>query len=210
MNHPYAFAGPYARCYSVPDMAMDPRHVFIVHEILKAWRFKNALELGSFCGASSTAFVEAINSGSQMVATFCDTSPTASLWDVVGNCIDPARARVTKDPSYQVLEADEDFDFVLVDADHTLAGVLPELHRLIVRKPLCVMAHDTSATANGYQHAEGAELLKRAFLLHPEYRCIEDAERRDGEQTHRGLFFATTDLELHDVALEVYGRLGQS
>jgi predicted O-methyltransferase YrrM len=201
---PYPFYGSYAGCYSNRDMAMDERHVGILHGILLGWPFKNALELGSFCGASSTAFVEAINGGSEMIATFCDAQPTESLWSVVRNCEQPGRVRVTADLSWHVLESPETFDFVLVDANHDLESVSLELERLLVRKPLCVMAHDTNATRMGYPKAEGAHHLKRTFQQHDDYYCIEDAARRDGEQTERGLFLATTDPELFRLAVEVY------
>jgi predicted O-methyltransferase YrrM len=180
MNPPYKFENSYADCYCVRDMAMDERHVFMLHSVLSGWPFRNALELGSFCGASSTAFVEAINGGSEMVATFCDAEPTESLWQVVRNCKQPGRVRVTADLSWLVLESPEDFDFVLVDANHDLESVSKELQRLMVRRPLCVMAHDTNATRMGYRRAEGAELLKRTFIEDPDYFCIEYAMRRKG------------------------------
>ncbi len=204
--NPYAFTEKYADCYLNRQMAMDARHVYLMHDILKAWPFKNALELGSWYGASSTAFVEAINAGLPMTATFCDVQLTSSLRNVASNCKTPGRVRLTSEPSWNVLESAEDFDFVLVDAGHTLESVLPELHRLVVRKPLCVMAHDTNATAAGYPKAEGAELLKRAFDLMPGYSCVEDRQRREGEQTERGLFFATSSPELFALAESVFNK----
>jgi predicted O-methyltransferase YrrM len=200
----YTFDGPYAACYSIRYMAMDERHVAMLHGVLSGWPFKNALELGSFRGASSTAFVEAINNGSPMVATFCDAEPTESLWSVVRNCSQPGRVRVTADLSWHVLESPETFDFVLVDANHDLESVTLELERLLIRKPLCVMAHDTNATRMGYPKAEGAHHLKRTFQQHDDYYCIEDAARREGEQTERGLFLATTDPALFRMAVEVF------
>ncbi len=204
--NPYAFTGVYSHCYINRDMAMDERHVFMVHEILKSWPFKNALELGSFWGASSTAFVEAINGGAKMRATFCDTTITPGLWDVVHNCKRPDRVRVTREPSFNVLESAEDFDFILVDADHKIQSVQPEIDRLLIRKPLCVVAHDTNATAAGYRCAEGAALLKSSFQSMLDYYCLEDHEKRDGEQTERGLFLATTSPELHGIAQEIYSK----
>lgn len=203
---PYTFNGAYDGCYAEPSGAMDFRHVFMLHDILRGWDFRNALELGSYNGASATAFVEAINAGSPMVATFCDIEPTESLWNVVRHCYDPAKVRVTKESSYLVLESAENFDFVLVDASHDIASVTAELQRLILRKPLCVMGHDTNASATGYPLAEGAALLKRAFQLMPEYQCIEDAKWREGEETHRGLFLATTSAELFALAERAYEK----
>lgn len=197
---PFFFDGPYGGCYAVPAMAMDRRHVYLIHDILKRWPFKNTLELGSWMGASSTAFVSAINAGSPMVATFCDVSPTDSLWDVVGNCRYPERVRVTADKSWEVLESSEDFDLVLVDANHDRASVQAELDRLVIRRPLCIIAHDTSATASGYPHAEGAKMLadelRTTWRNRWEYQTFEDNARREGEETHRGLTIATNDPAL--------------
>jgi hypothetical protein len=204
MNAPYTFTGDYANAYINRDMAMDERHVYTVHGILSAWPFQNALELGSFCGASSTAFVEAVNVGSVKRATFCDLDLYDPLCDVIRSCRYPNRVRMTREPSWNVLEADEDFDFVLVDANHDLESVTEELCRLTPRRPLCVMAHDTNASAAGYEKSEGAYLLKRTFESMPGYQCIEDCRVREGEKTHRGLFLATTDPELFRLAVEVY------
>ncbi len=203
---PYTFTEAYAGCYQVPSMAMDARHVFILHGILSAWPFWNALELGSFCGASSTAFIEAINGGSKMNATFCDTQVTKSLIDVVENSDDMERVRITPEPSCQVLDSAEVFDFVLVDANHDVASVAPEIERLLIRRPLCVMAHDTNATAAGYVKAEGALMLKRTFEMADDYLTIEDAVNRPGEETSRGLFFATTSPDLHRIAAEIFAK----
>lgn len=203
---PFEFTGAYANCYINPDVAMDQRHVFILYEILSSWPFKSALELGSFWGASSTAFVEAINSGSEMTATFCDINVSNGLRSVMSNCKHQDRVRLAANLSSHVLSSADPFDFVLVDAFHDTASVTPELEQLMIRKPLCVMAHDTNATAAKYPHAEGAEMLKRAFEDLPEYHCFEDCERRAGERTERGLFLATTDVRLFRVACGAFGK----
>jgi hypothetical protein len=203
VNEPYRFDGAYARCFAVPEVAMDKRHVFLLHDILCSWPFENALEIGSFNGASSTAFVEAINKGSGLGklgnATFCDVAPTHSLMSVVRNCRPHYRVDVTSRTSCEVLDSDESFDFILVDGNHDAESVAKELMRLIVRKPLCVMAHDTNATEAGYPACEGAKLLKDTFKSMG-WKCLEDSKRRDGERTERGLFFATQNQELFDHA----------
>lgn len=206
---PYTFDGPYAQALSDPRMAMDRRHIYMLHAVLLAYPFRNVLELGSYRGASSTAFIEAINVRPEMQVTFCDVNPTDSLWEVTGNCLRPDQVRVTKDPSWNVLESAEDYDFVLVDANHDLASVTAELHRLVVRRPLCVMAHDTNATAAGYPHAEGAQLLKRTFRTLDGYWSIEDAIDRPGEETSRGLFLATTSDEIMRKASGIFERWSQ-
>ncbi len=209
MTEPYRFDMAYARCFAVPQMAMDKRHIFLMHEILCSWPFKSALEIGSFNGASATAFVEAINKGQGLgesgIATFCDVSPTHSLMSVAMNCRDVDRVRITPQPSCVVLESQEPYDFILVDGNHDAESVAKELMRLIVRKPLCIMGHDTHATESGYPLCEGAKLLKDTFASMG-WKCLEDSDKRDGEWTQRGLFLATQNDELFARASESFAR----
>lgn len=211
LTEPYSFDVPaYAGCYDFADAAMDRRHVYLLNEILCSHPFACALELGSFNGASATAFVEAINCGRGLgvsgVATFCDVAVTDSLVDVARNCRDPKRARITPIPSWMVLDSSLPFDFILVDASHDEDTVTLELKRLMRRRPLCVMAHDTAATEAGYSGCEGAAMLKRTFVADAGYHCLEDCRKRDGERTERGLFFATTDRGLYETAKGIYEK----
>jgi hypothetical protein len=201
---PYSFTGPYAGCFESSESAMDLRHIFMMHGVLTSRIFDSALEIGCFNGASSTAFVEATNSGHVSLATFCDVSLTESLIDVVQSAQFPQRVRVTRQPSWQVLDTNETFDFILVDAAHDIDSVSLELKHLVRRRPLCVMAHDTSATDHGYSKCEGAKMLKNHFLRDEGYHCVEDRSVRQGERTERGLFLATTDTSLYKAAFDVF------
>jgi len=204
---PYSFnCDAYGHCYDRPDIAMDKRHVFMLHAVLRAWPFKHALELGSFHGASSTAFIEAIYAGSGMDALFCDMRVTPQLLRVIAKCVGMGRANWTESPSWDVLKSDKSFDFVLVDACHDIESVSRELKELMRQRPLCVMAHDTNATDAGHAKCEGAKMLKETFQSLPEYLCIEDCKRRDGERTERGLFLAAKDAELFKVAIAAFNR----
>jgi hypothetical protein len=206
---PYAFTGPYAGGLEFPETAMDKRHIFMLHEILCAWPFKSALEIGSFKGASATAFIEAINRGVGLGesggALFCDVSVSDSLIEVVTSCRYPDRVRITPQPSWAVLDSAEDYDFVFVDAAHDLDSVSVEIKKLLRRRPLCVMAHDTNATAAGYSKCEGAQLLRETFMKQAGYRCIEDCVKRSGERTDRGLFLATHG-DLFDLATAAFAK----
>ncbi len=202
---PFEFAGPYAGCYAEPIGTTDKRHVYMMHGILSAWPFRHALEIGSYNGATATAFVEAIGK-SLSLATFCDLYPSKSLRDVVAACRDQNRVNILAQRSVQVLENSVAYDFIFVDACHDIASVTPEVQRLMWRRPLCVMAHDTNATAAGYPACEGAEMLKRTFESQPDYLCIEDNRQREGERTERGLFLATKDEDLFRIAREVFEK----
>lgn len=211
-SQPYAFDGPYAACFATEAdrrMAMDKRHIHMMHAVLMSHPFTRALELGSWKGASTSAFFEAIRRGHKMWFDFCDTMLQPELlacWQQ----LHPRQAAPFWDYSWSVLslaKADR-YDFIFVDANHDLASVQKELAELVRLRPLCLMAHDTNATAAGFPHAEGAALLKRTFIDLPGYLCVEDAAKRPGEQTERGLFLATTDPAIHEAATSIFARMG--
>ena len=198
---PYLFDGRYSACYVDVPFCIDQRHVYIIHEVLTSWPFKHALEIGGYMGASSTAFVEANKRDWDLRLTFCDVEPTDSLRQVI------AGHRLVTKPSWELLDdPGEQFDFILVDGNHDSASVGMELQRLIPREPLCVMAHDTSASSAGFPLCEGARELKETFIDLPGYRCIEDAAYRPGELTHRGLFLATRDADLFAIARQAFEK----
>ncbi len=206
MKKPYEFTGDYKDCFVDPKMAMDKRHIYLMHDILCHWPFESALEIGSFVGASGTAFVEAINKGAAMQAMFCDITLMPNLHKVLGNCKDQSRVETHRGKSVEALGSERYFDFVFVDGDHSLEGVKPEIEHLMRRRPLCVMGHDTNNTAIGYPMSEGALALKKKFLADAEYLCLEDKTKRDGEWTERGLFFATTNVDLFNIAKGIYDQ----
>lgn len=208
---PYTFDGPYAGCYANRAMCVDERHVYLMYEILKSWAFDSALEIGSYNGASSTAFVEAIRQNKLWRALFCDRFITPSLMNVLENGAahpDSVYSPVTtqQQDSVFVLSAPEPFDFIFVDGNHDMASVAPEVEQLVRRRPLCVMAHDTNAMDAGYPKAEGAKYLKETFQKLSGYQCIEDAEKRDGEEAHRGMFLATSDPRLFRIASTLFDK----
>lgn len=186
---------------------MDQRHVYLLYDLLCLGQFASALEIGSYNGASSTAFVESLKR-TQGHITLCDINPTESLLKVSGQA-PQSRLTLTPQPSTQVLGWPEEFDCVFVDGFHRMEDVGPELELLLKRKPRCVMAHDTSATRSGLKECEGAQHLKSVLFDHCGYQCIEDAEVRDGERTHRGFLFATTDAELFQGAQGLFEKWGR-
>lgn len=207
MKPPYTFDGPYAGCYANAPMCADQRHVYVLHDILCAWPFQSALELGCYDGASTTAFVEAFKKRPFNI-TLCDTNPRANLLEIWQHVQGGNGKNVTISSafSWDVLARSDEFDFIFVDANHDIGSVSRELVHLVRRKPLCVMAHDTNGTAAGYPDLEGAAHLAQVFRAMRGYRCIEDCEKREGEETDRGLFFATTDPALHSVAAGIFDK----
>lgn len=183
---------------------MDKRHIYLMYEILRlGWN--STLEIGCYNGASSTAFIEALNNGYVKQATFCEVSVRPSLLSVLKNAKDPSKVRLSKSPSWQVLDVAEEFDFIFLDAAHDAESVAIETRKLLRRRPMCLMAHDTNSTAAGFSHCEGALALKEAFYAQDDYLCLEDAVERPDELTHRGLFLATTSVEVYASARALFG-----
>lgn len=204
---PYTFDGPYGGCYANRQMCVDERHVYLMHSILCAWPFNHALEIGSYNGASSTAFVEAVSENNLRTATLCDLHPTDSLRAVVSaNRQDALMVQISAAHSCEQLSHRFSFDFIFVDGNHDMESVKPEVEQLLIRRPLCVMAHDTNATDAGYPKAEGAKFLKETFQTLNGYQSIEDAEFRDGEETQRGMFLATSDPRLFEIASGLFAK----
>jgi len=204
---PYDLA-KYPNIWDWAGASIDQRHLFWMYDILLAGHFQHALEIGCLNGASSTAFVEAINAGRLQKATFCDIELRPSVKSVLAPCRFSDRVKTFEGRSVDLLKQSDPFDFVFVDGDHRLASMPEELDLLLKRKPMCVMAHDTNALAVGYRECDGPPLLKWAFQTTAPYLCLEDNAPRPGEDTYRGLFFATTSPDLFEAARESLKKWG--
>lgn len=205
LSVPYEFTGAYANCYADRQNCMDERHVYMLHDLLLAGGFKNALEIGCYHGASTTAFLEASHKNPNLKVSLCDMVIGREVMPVISHR-ESERVNVFQGISVDLLKKCKDFDFVLVDGSHDIVSVAAELPYLLWDKPRCIVAHDTSATDHGYDCAEGAKLLRYALSIHPEYGqfTYEDDYRRPGEETHRGLFMATTDARFFGRATEIF------
>lgn len=201
MNTPYTFDGQYSYCYTHPSNCADKRHVYTIYELLRTGLFSNALEVGTSDGATSTAFVEAAKVTPTLRYTCCDIQVAqATLMVVPGDHFYLGK-------SVEILrDTQEPFDFIHLDGDHTVEGVAEELAAIDRTHLLAITGHDTSASVAGYKLCEGAELLRRTVMYDWGWYCIEDNLRRDGEETHRGLFFATPSPGVYKRALSAFRR----
>ena|GEM_PF-772516 len=199
---------PYPQIWDWSGASLDRRHLFWMFEILAAGNFQHALEIGCLNGASSTAFVEALNRGHLQRATFCDIKLRPTFQAVLDHCQVHDRVRTYEGRSVDLLRESEPFDFVFIDGDHRTPNVQQEIELLLQRKPLCVVAHDTNAHVLGYGDCEGPPPLKWAFQTTEPYLCLEDNAPRPGEDTARGLFVATTSPTVFAAAREALKKWG--
>ncbi len=195
---PFDF-GTYPHVWRKPEWSVDRRHIYWLYDLLASGRIRTALEIGCLHGATSAAFVEALNRGKLEHGIFCDVEILPALRETLDRCADQERIRIFTGMSVDLLDAGGSFDMVFIDGDHRLEAVSAELKRLLRMRPRCIMAHDTNTTAAGHRDCEGPTYLKHR-LQALGWFCLEDSLPRRGERTHRGMFFATTDPDLYEIA----------
>jgi hypothetical protein len=190
-----------------PDWIADKRHVEIIHQILIRNDFKRVAELGSYTGFSTAAFIEALNQGKDFKLHIIDPCPTKQLRTLISMCKKPQNVILHTQKGEDVLAKWRDFDFVFVDADHSIKGAGADLLMLLRNETPNIMAHDTNLFNIGNNQGEGSDLIGRVLSSHKDYMCIEDKKQRPNELTDRGLFFASREKEKHKIAEEVFKEL---
>jgi hypothetical protein len=192
--------GAYPHGWQKPEWSTDRRHIEWIFDLLASGKFKTGLEIGCLHGAISSAFVEAVNRDALQQATFCDIDFKPAFRETLAQCRHTERLWPFAGRSADLLRQGGGYDFVMIDGDHRLTPVWEELEALLRLAPKCIMAHDTSATPAGYSECEGPGYLKWRLQTTPGFFCLEDNFVRRGEATERGMFLATTDLEVFEIA----------
>lgn len=160
---------------------MDERHIGMLYQALIHAGIhdsvRTAIEIGSHRGASTAAFVEALNIGSLDHLTCIDPHPTPQLHRVLG-MVERGCARVIPKTSDACsLKA----DFVFIDGDHGWPAIHEVARCLALDVPVIAM-HDTQGHYGCGGSALAAAVLREAVGR----EFTEDAEQRPGEFTHRG------------------------
>lgn len=160
----------------------------LLYNILTTARFRKVLEIGCYNGASTSAFVQAINDGANFELHLCDPHFRDGLKRTVGMC----KRRVFLHERRSLDVIDRSFDFIFVDGDHSYENVREEVALLLKHNVRSVVAHDTHEP-----HCEGSVYLAETYRASRGHLCLEDALPRPGEWTHRGFFFATRDFDVY-------------
>ena len=192
-----------------PEWLTDKRHIEVIYEFIMANDFNRVAEIGSYSGASTAAFIEALNQGKDFNLHIAEINPTRQLRALISTCKKPDNVILHVQSGEEVLAHWKGFDFVFIDGDHDVKGAGAELLMILRHGIPNLMAHDTNIhEIDKINHpCKGAELIGRAFKSHKDYYWLEDKEERRDEFTDRGLFFATMDEEKHKVAQEIFERL---
>lgn len=179
---------------TVPMWAMDLRHVTLLQRLLELLRPKVAVEIGSYLGHSTCAFAAA-----QQKVGFdlhlVEIKPTPQLRSLIGLCA--SNTWLHTEPSW---EANIKGDFVFIDGDHEWPALADLCHALSVNTPVIAL-HDT---CNSLKQCWGSKLAADILRQAPGRTWYEDAETREGEDTHRG--FGVSVLNNHPGIHQVFNQ----
>jgi len=171
-----------------PPWHMDAIHIQQLYRLCERIRPRVVVEVGSYMGASTSAFAEAMRDGFIEQLRCHDTKPQPELLKVLDHADDNADSRRVQlsDIPYPAMPIYA--DLILIDADHEHGAVLDTLAALCMSCPHIVM-HDSNTINIGLGCSgvdRAVKLLKKASGL----KWHEDAVKRPGMWTHRGLFYA--------------------
>lgn len=178
----FGFAPPKLLYPTSHHYYMDARHVGWIHSELSTGRYRRCLEIGSYHGYSTCAFLDAVRRGWVDEFHVCEPRVTAELVRTVNHY--GVKVVVHEERSVDLLRRDAAWDLVLVDGDHSAKTVQEETQLLL--GVTAVFAHDSK----GLLGCDGPPKLVEAFEQDPRYWSTEDSAFRVGERTERGLFFA--------------------
>jgi hypothetical protein len=175
-------------------MSMDRVHAEWMLAVLTALEPRSVIEVGCYAGVSTTAILKAYDAGSvdevhlidiriqDTVRAMAASRGRVELWEMTS-----VQALPLIDPAGDVV--------AVIDGDHSLAAVQPELELVLAKNPAAIIAHDVTAEAAGYGQCEGARWLWET-LQASDWHCVVDCRRRADAATHRGLLVACrTDLD---------------
>lgn len=180
-------------------MSMDRVHAHWVLAVLQAMEPQCVIEIGCYAGVSTAAIVKAYDEGCVDEAHLVDIEIQRTVRQFATT---RPRVHLHERPSVDVLPTIKPSgDLVaIVDGDHSLQAVSHELPLLLEKYPRCIIAHDVTSEAAGYDRCEGARWLWEE-LQRLGWLCMVDCRKRPNARTHRGLLVACRTADIDDVAL---------
>lgn len=180
-NIPYA--GTIDGAHSNPPWNMDVIHIQQLYRLCERIKPRVVVEVGSYMGASTSAFVEAMRDG-YVEQLYCyDIRPTEALRRVVAQAPNDNAAIY----SMPYPESPRYADLIFIDGDHEHGAGWDALAAVVMGCPHIVM-HDSNCINVGLGCrgvARAAGILKQF----PNSQHSEDCVNRPSLWTHRGLFY---------------------
>ena len=204
----FRILGDHGLNYTNPAWAMDIRHIMILYNILLASPYRRVLEIGSHYGASTTAFIEALNQGCQFELHLCDIEFLDSVHRLCFDQHQHGRVFYHEMPSARFLPDAPPFDFALVDGSHIAEHVQDDFEYLSMNNTGSYLLHDVRTQLLPESKEEpwydGPLFLRNRLLASPDWMCIEDCVDRKKELTKRGILFATRSANEYSKALSIF------
>lgn len=166
------------------DWAMDDRHIYKLHDAaISPWQGSRvAVEIGSHKGRSTTALIEALNSGRLDHLHIVEPNVGQQLLTVLDAIVDKTKLTVHRSPACDtnILRA----DFVFIDGRHDWWAVSDALRALVWgAKVICL--HDITAYPR-HRGCWGAHHAAQALKIAKNRVWTQDSEDRPGEHTWVG------------------------
>lgn len=169
-----------------PPMAMDYRHVAMLHAAILKAKPRTAVEIGSHKGHSLVAFLEAMDELPEMELHVFEPHITPELTAAI--YASGHSQRVTARP-WSVWDSDLKPDLVFIDGDHGLPA-LADLAWCLARMVPVIAMHDTRTKCR-IRECWGAAVAANLLRDMPSRKWWEDHEDRPGEWTWRGFGVST-------------------
>ena len=177
--------------YTLDTAHEMPWNMDILHiSMLKRAIPKDAIriiEIGSYRGASTAAFVEALNEGKNFELHLIEPKPQEQLYRLINKCEKRANIVLHKCRSHDVFLQ---CDMVLIDGSHDWPALHDIARSLAMGTPVIAM-HDTRTYLYGQSDCWGAYEAGKILRNCPSRKWQEDCKPRRGMHTHRGFLIST-------------------
>jgi len=180
----------------------------ILYNILLSNRYARVLEIGSYYGASTTAFIEALDQGCQFELHLCDICFKDIVRRLCEKHFVEGKVFFHECASSDYLMKAPAFDFAFLDGSHIAEHLQDEFELLSMQNTETYVLHDTRTQllpeSKYTPWFDGPLLISNKLKSSPDWLCLEDSIDRQGEQTKRGLFFATKNLDQYMSAKGIF------
>lgn len=178
--------GKYDFTRAEDGVAMDDRHIQIIHAIGKTIKPNSILEIGCHHGRSTTALVELLIGGYSNELHLCDLSFTPELLRLIqAPHVSSNTILYQRDSSNLPGALFSTIDMVIIDGDHGEQAI-DDCAKACSRGVGCIILHDSHSIS---PYAKGS-VTARKMLIQDERYVFEDNKTREGERTDRGLTIA--------------------
>lgn len=167
------------------EWAIDHRHALMLQTVAVHTRPETVMEIGSFQGASTLAFVELLEARVIKRLILVEPKPTKELLALVASCSLHSAITIIPQPfSHEMLAAFLP-DFVFIDGDHRDPDYVAAWACLSAEIPVIAMHDIAGRTEEFWGSVYGFRDIHERYDL-----AIIDDRQRDNERTHRGLGIA--------------------